>query len=83
MEIGTFRPSANFFSTANEMGATERQPRDQAEESVVATRAIVTVLERQLDAAKVDMSREENEKEALREAKTRIGYEWGTREGSE
>jgi Rab guanine nucleotide exchange factor SEC2 len=67
--------SANLFSTANEIVATERKARACVEESLVSTKATVSALERQLDAAKVDKSREENEKEAMRQAKIRTEYE--------
>jgi hypothetical protein len=67
--------SANLFSTANEMVATERQARARVEESLVSTRTTVAALEKQLDAAKFQKIRQENEKEALREAKIRTEYE--------
>jgi hypothetical protein len=67
--------SANLFSTANEMVATERQARARTEESLISTRATVVTLTAQLEAAKLELSREETEKDALREARSRTERE--------
>ncbi|KIM20301.1 hypothetical protein M408DRAFT_37946, partial [Serendipita vermifera MAFF 305830] len=59
--------SANLFSTANEMVATERQLRASVEESLASTKASNALLEKQLEATRLQLGGAEREKEILRE----------------
>ncbi|KIM21089.1 hypothetical protein M408DRAFT_29809 [Serendipita vermifera MAFF 305830] len=59
--------SANLFSTANEMVATERQLRASVEESLTSTKGSNALLEKQLEAAQLQLGGTEREKEILRE----------------
>ncbi|KIM22098.1 hypothetical protein M408DRAFT_79495, partial [Serendipita vermifera MAFF 305830] len=57
--------SANLFSTANEMVATEHQLRASVEESLTLAKASNTFVEKRLEAARLQLGGVEREKEIL------------------
>ncbi len=67
--------SANLFSTANEMVATERQRRAAVEQSLTSAQATNALLEKELEASRVQLGSIEKEKGLLHETTTRTEKE--------
>ncbi len=67
--------SANLFSTANEIVATERQRRAVVEQSLSSAQAINALLEKELAASRMQLGSIEKEKGLLDETTTRTEKE--------